>query len=214
LREFSARTALASALAAAVRDALQARLARDGKAALAVSGGTTPVAFFQHLAREKLDWARVTITLVDDRCVPESSDRSNVRLVKEHLLQHSAKAATFLPLLAGQDEKIAPLLPFAAVVLGMGADGHTASLFPGGDHLAAALAGPHLIETMRAPGAPEPRVTLTLPALLQTELLALHIEGAAKRVVLATAEAAGPVAEMPIRAVLAHRPRATIFWCP
>lgn len=193
---------------------MQVRLARDGKAALAVSGGTTPVAFFEHLAREQLDWARVTVTLADDRCVPASSDRSNVRLVTEHLLQHEAKAATFLRLLAGQDHEIAPLLPFAAVVLGMGRDGHTASLFPGGDNLAAALAGPHLIETMRAPGAPEPRVTLTLPALLQTEFLALHIEGAAKREVLATAETAGPVAQMPIRAVLAHRPRATIFWCP
>jgi len=180
---------------------------------LAVSGGTTPALFFDHLAREKLDWARVTITLVDDRCVPESSDRSNVRLVKEHLLQHEAAAARFVPLVAGQDQAIAPLLPFAAVLLGMGHDGHTASLFPGGDHLAAALAGPHLIETMRAQGVPEPRVTLTLPTLLQTDFLALHIEGAAKRAVLATAETAGPVEQMPIRAILAHPPCA-IFWCP
>jgi len=201
-------------LAEAVRNALQARLARDGKASLAVSGGTTPTVFFEHLAREKLDWARVTVTLVDDRSVPESSDRSNVRLVKEHLLQqHAAAASRFVPLAAGQDQTIAPLLPFAAVVLGMGLDGHTASFFPGGDNLAAALAGPHLIETMRAPGAPEPRVTLTLPALLQTDFLVLHIEGAAKREVLATAEAAGPVMQMPIRAILAHPPRA-IFWCP
>jgi 6-phosphogluconolactonase len=95
----------------------------------------------------------------------------------------------------------------------MGLDGHTASFFPGGDHLAAALAGPHLIETMRAPSTPEPRVTLTLPALLQTDFLVLHIEGAAKREVLATAESAGPIEQMPIRAILAHQPRA-IFWCP
>ena len=192
---------------------MQARLACDGKASPAVSGGTTPTVFFEHLAREKLDWARVTVTLVDDRCVPESSDRSNVRLVKEHLLQHEAAASRFVPLAAGQDQTIAPLLPFASVVLGMGLDGHTASFFPGGDHLAAALAGPHLIETMRAPGAAEPRLTLTLPALLQTDFLVLHIEGAAKREVLATAETAGPIEQMPIRAILAHPPRA-IFWCP
>jgi 6-phosphogluconolactonase len=214
LHEFSTRAALASALAGAVRDALQARLSRDNKAALAVSGGTTPAVFFEHLAREKLDWARVTVTLVDDRCVPESSDRSNVRLVKEHLLQHEAAAARFVPLVAGAEQEIAALLPFAAVVLGMGLDGHTASFFPDGDNLAAALAGPHLIETMRAPGAPEPRVTLTLPTLLQTDLLALHIEGAAKREVLAIAETQGPVAQMPIRAVLAHQPRIKAFWCP
>jgi 6-phosphogluconolactonase len=214
LREFPTRTALASALAAAVRDALQARLARDGKAALAVSGGTTPVAFFEQLARERLDWAHVTVTLVDDRCVPETSDRSNVRLVNEHLLQHEAKAAMFLPLRVGQDQAIAPLLPFAAIVLGMGLDGHTASLFPGGDNLAAALAGPHLIETMRAPGAPEPRVTLTLPALLHSGFLALHIEGAAKREALAAAETPGSVEQMPIRAILAQPQHAQIFWCP
>lgn len=213
MREFATRAALASALAASVRDALQARLSRDGKASLAVSGGTTPALFFDHLAREKLDWAQVTITLVDDRCVPESSDRSNARLVKEHLLQHQAAASRFVPLVAGQDQAIAALLPFASVVLGMGLDGHTASLFPGGDNLAAALAGPHLIETMRAPGAPEPRVTLTVPALLQTDFLALHIEGAAKREGLAAAESAGPIAQMPIRAILAHQPRA-VFWCP
>jgi 6-phosphogluconolactonase len=214
LREFLVRTALASALAEAVRDALQARLARDGKASLAVSGGTTPVAFFEHLAREKLDWARVAVTLVDDRCVPEVSDRSNVRLVKTHLLQHEAAAATFVSLVAGAEQRIAAILPFACVVLGMGLDGHTASFFPGGDHLAAALAGPHLIETMRAPGAPEPRVTLTLPVLLQTDFLALHIEGTAKREALAAALGQGPIAEMPIRAVLAHQPPAKIFWCP
>ena len=146
--------------------------------------------------------------------MPDYSDRSNVRLVKEHLLQHEAAAAQFVPLAAGQDQAIAPLLPFAAVLLGMGLDGHTASLFPGGDNLAAALAGPHLIETMRAPGAAEPRVTLTVPALLQTDFLVLHIEGAAKREVLTAAESAGPVAQMPIRAVLAHLPHAQIFWCP
>jgi 6-phosphogluconolactonase len=214
LREFLVRTALASALAEAVRNALQARLARDGKASLAVSGGTTPVAFFEHLAREKLDWARVAVTLVDDRCVPVDSDRSNVRLVKTHLLQHEAAAATFVPLVAGAEQRIADMLPFACVVLGMGLDGHTASFFPGGDHLAAALAGPHLIETMRAPGVPEPRVTLTLPALLQADFLAIHIEGAAKREVLAEALAGGPAEQKPIRAVLARQPRPDIFWCP
>ncbi len=213
MREFPDRSALASALAAAVREALQARLTRDGKAALAVSGGTTPVMFFEHLAQQDLDWSRVAITLVDDRCVPETSERSNARLVKQHLLQHAAATAEFIPLTLGQEQKIAAKLPFAAVVLGMGLDGHTASFFPGGDNLAAALAGPHLLETMRAPGAPEPRVTLTLAALLQADLLVLHIEGEAKRTALAEALTTGDVTQMPVRAVLALRPGLEIFWC-
>src|ERR1700722_18201436 len=98
LREFVNSEQLAAALADAVAGALRARLARDKAAALAVSGGTTPVKFFQALSARPLDWPLVTVTLVDDRCVPESSERSNARLVKMHLLQNAAAQAVFLPL--------------------------------------------------------------------------------------------------------------------
>jgi 6-phosphogluconolactonase len=215
LREFVNPEQLAAALADAVAGALQARLARDKAAALAVSGGTTPVKFFQALSSRQLDWPLVTVTLVDDRCVPESSERSNARLVEMHLLQNAAAQATFLPLIGAAESAIAALpLPFAAVVLGMGLDGHTASFFPGGDHLAAALAGYHLLETMNAPGANEPRVTLTLAPLLGADFLALHIEGAAKRKALEAAMQPGSAEAMPVRAVLARQPGPEIFWCP
>jgi 6-phosphogluconolactonase len=198
-----------------VAAALRTRIAETGSAALAVSGGTTPVQFFFALSQQILDWADVTITLVDDRCVPENSPRSNARLVRETLLQNAAAAAKFLPLVGADDAAITALgLPFAAVVLGMGTDGHTASFFPGGDHLAQALTGPHIIETMTAPGVPEPRITLTLPTLLTANFLAVHIEGAEKAAALEAALQPGPIAKMPIRAILARQPAPEIFWCP
>jgi 6-phosphogluconolactonase len=107
-------------------------------------------------------------------------------------------------------------LPFACVVLGMGGDGHTASFFPGGDRLAEALdpAGTALVETMRAPGSGEPRLTLTASLLLQSPI-ALHIEGVDKRAVFEEALRPGPVEALPVRAVL-HQDRTpvTVFWCP
>jgi 6-phosphogluconolactonase len=215
LREFVNSEQLAGALADAVSDALRARLARSDAAALAVSGGTTPVKFFQALSTRQLDWSRVMVTLVDDRCVPETSERSNARLVRTQLLQNAAARATFFPLVGAAESAIAALpLPFAAVVLGMGLDGHTASFFPGGDHLAAALASHHLLETISAPGAVESRVTLTLAPLLGADFLALHIEGAAKLKALEAAMQPGSAEAMPVRAVLARQPGPEIFWCP
>jgi 6-phosphogluconolactonase len=226
IREFTGGEALAAALAGHVAAGIRHRLQHDGKAAIAVSGGTTPVKFFHALSAERLDWAAVTITLVDDRWVPAASPRSNAALLRANLLQGLASAATFLPLVNAADtpeagraaieEAVAALpLPFAAVILGMGADGHTASFFPGGDHLAQALnpAG-RLVETMRSEAAIEPRITLTLPILLAADIVAIHVEGAAKREVLEAAGKAGPVEQMPIRAVLTRQPPPEIFWCP
>jgi 6-phosphogluconolactonase len=226
-REFSDAGGLASALADYVADAVTARLRTSAACAIAVSGGKTPVKFFQALAAKALDWAAVTVTLVDDRWVPESSPRSNAGLLRQHLLQGPAGAARFLPLVndaaspeAGRHETeqaiIALPLPFAAVILGMGLDGHTASFFPDGDRLEEALA-PSLgnrIETMRAEAAEEARMTLTLPVLLEADRVAIHIEGEEKRRVLAGAALPGPAAIMPIRAVLARRPPPDIFWSP
>jgi 6-phosphogluconolactonase len=219
MREFSSAGALAEALATAVTAALAARLTRDGTATLAVSGGTTPLTFFKVLSGKILDWPHVMITLVDERWVDETSLRSNAALVRANLLQGPAAAARFMPLYDGtrapHTAALAGLdLPLAAAVLGMGLDGHTASFFPDGDHLAEAL-DPHgtkLAVPMRAPGAPEPRLTLTLPVLLSADYLALHIEGAAKRAVLAQALQPGPVAAMPVRAILQQKP--DIFWSP
>ena len=183
-RIFDAREALAETLARDVADELDRAIEAKGRATLAVSGGTTPKLFFEKLSEIDIPWSRVSVTLVDERQVPETSERSNARLVRTHLLRNKAAAASFIPL-AG-NPAAARVAAFDVAVLGMGSDGHTASFFPGGDRLSEALdaeSGKRLID-LTAPGAGEPRLTFTLPVLEQSGRLALHIEGAEKRQVL------------------------------
>jgi 6-phosphogluconolactonase len=213
-RLFESRGSLSSALATDVANALQHHVRTKGSACLAVSGGSTPKLFFETLSRFDIPWSKITVTLVDERQVPETSPRSNARLVRENLLQNSAAGAKFIPLFENPGAKNAP--PLDAVVLGMGSDGHTASLFPGGDHLGEAInpkTKRRLVE-ISAPAAGEPRLTFTLPALLDASLLCLHIEGQEKRDVLNKALAEGPVESMPIRAVLRSKKPLTLYWCP
>lgn len=219
---------LADALADIVSLKLRQGIYTRGRALLAVSGGSTPRQFLTRLGEAEIDWGRVTVTLVDDRWVDETSDRSNGRLIRETLLQGPGAAAKFRPLYTGErsPEKglvrgarlIANLArPFDVVVLGMGADGHTASFFPGGDKLAEAIDPntPASLLPMRAPGAGEPRVTMTLPVILGTRFLALHIEGEEKAVVLGVAQSDGPEAVMPVRAVLRQdKVPVNVYWCP
>lgn len=221
---------LAQALATSVAANLKAGIAARGTALLAVSGGKTPTRFFHTLSQQKLDWKKVVVTLVDERWVPPTEERSNEHFVRGQLLRNDAAAAQFVSLFeagaTNPDDVLTALsmrivlldLPFDALVLGMGEDGHTASFFPGGDHLEQAT-DPNadaLIATMRAPNAGEPRVTLTLPVILQSRNLYLHIEGARKRRVLwdATHADAGDD-KLPIGIVLRNaRAPVQVYWCP
>jgi 6-phosphogluconolactonase len=213
-RLFESRGSLSSALATDVANALQHHVRAKGSSCLAVSGGTTPKLFFETLSRFDIPWSKISVTLVDERQVPETNPRSNARLVHENLLQNSAAGAEFVPLYENPDaENIATL---DVVILGMGSDGHTASFFPGGDNLSEALSpksGKRIVE-ISAPAADEPRLTFTLPALLDASLLCLHIEGQEKRDVLNRALAEGPVEAMPVRAVLRSKKPLTLYWCP
>lgn len=228
MKTFENGTALAAGLADAVASALSAAIAKNGEAILAVSGGSTPKAFFEALSTRALDWANVKVTLVDERFVPEDNPRSNHLLVKTHLLKNAAAAAEFVPLYrpeatiedaAKTASGIVPGMgkPFDVAILGMGTDGHTASFFPGGDHLAAALdlSLPRRVMTMEAPGAGEARLTLSFSALHDAGLLVVHIEGAEKKAVLEKALAGTDEQDMPIRAVL-ERAQTTpeIYWAP
>ncbi|SMC84654.1 6-phosphogluconolactonase [Rhizobium sp. RU36D] len=228
LKTFDDRKLLAESLADAVAATLAAAIDARGQAVLAVSGGSTPKAFFQALSTRALDWEKVAITLVDERFVPADNPRSNHLLVAENLLKNAAAAAEFVPLYhqaetaeeAGRlaTEETAELgSPFDVVILGMGNDGHTASFFPGGDNLERALdlGLPPEVIAMEAEGAGEPRLTFTLSALDDAELLVLHIEGAEKKAVLDKALGDGADAEMPIRAVLRHASSpVSIYWAP
>jgi len=226
-KSFADNLTLAKTLAETVAERLKAAIAERGEASLAVSGGSTPAKFFAQLGkRNDIDWTKVVVTLVDERWVDELNKRSNAMLVNEKLLQGPAASARFLPLYSGGPEPDAAAIarstagladlprPFAAVILGMGSDGHTASFFPGGDTLDEALTAEGPLVAIRAPGAGEPRVTFTLKALLASELLVLHIEGEEKAQVLETALGDGPVADMPVRAVLRADVPLSIYWCP
>ena len=193
-------------------------LAGRDTALLAVPGGSTPGPAFDALSAADLPWDRVKVMLTDERWVPEDSDRSNTRLLRRRLLTDRA-AADYIPLYApvdqpegALDELAEPLreqLPISVLLLGMGADLHTASLFPGADRLDDALAddAPPLM-AMRAPGAPEPRITLTAPVLRAAISTHVLIVGTDKRRALDRAHGL-PVREAPINAVL---PEATVHW--
>ncbi|MGO4440115.1 6-phosphogluconolactonase [Rhizobium sp. RAF56] len=228
MHAFANSAELANSLADRVAGALSAAISARGAASIAVSGGSTPKAFFQALATRALDWEKVTITLVDERFVPADNPRSNHLLVSSNLLTGKASAARFLPLYqdVSSVEKAAAIAtentrtvgcPFDVVTLGLGGDGHTASFFPGGNNLAVALdeKTPRGVITMEAEGAGEPRLTFTFSSLQDARLLVLHIEGESKKDVLATAEGPGDEAEMPIRSILrrAASPVA-IYWAP
>ncbi|MFT3989140.1 6-phosphogluconolactonase [Aestuariivirga sp.] len=212
--DFADRQALATALAGDVAAALTRAITATGSAVLAVSGGTTPKLFFDALSGEKLAWDHVTITLVDERQVPDTSDRSNAKLVKEHLLKNEAAAARFVPMFGTPADQMPARLD--VVTLGMGNDGHTASFFPGGDTLAEAIdpSTPQKIIAISAPGSGEARLTYTLPVLLAAGFRALHLEGDEKRDTLKRALADGPVPDMPVRAVLRSPSPVSIYWCP
>jgi len=227
--EYAGPWALAEALAAAVAENLRRGVIERGAATLVVSGGNTPRRFLETLARETLPWAQTTITLADERWVPPDHARSNERLLRETLLRGAAATARFVPLYRAAptpDSAIAQIeadldalsLPFDVVVLGMGTDGHCASLFPGADNLAEAMQadGTKRVLPMRAPAAEEPRITLTLAALTQARAMYLHIEGAQKRAVLEQALAGtAPFTQAPVAEVLrCARTQPHIFHCP
>ena len=220
------RGALMAELAEAVAEDLRAALAARGRASLAVPGGTTPGPFLEALARADLAWPDVTVTLTDERWVPPSHERSNQRLLTQTLLRDRAVAATFVPLYGGgvtPEESLdavaaslgAGVLPLDACVLGMGRDLHTASLFPGAEALSAALAdaAPPVL-AIRAPGAAEPRVTLTAPVLRGARKVYLLIVGEAKAAALEAALGAGPVEDAPVRTVLRRAGPVEVFYAP
>lgn len=215
LLQYPERAILAVDLAEVVAEQLGDAIRMRGKASLAVPGGTTPGPFLEALSKQDLDWSKVSVMLTDERFVAEDSPRSNTRLLKETLLQGKAAAATLVPMVAQGEmpedvlevliEGLSPALPLDVVVLGMGEDMHTASLFPGADKLAQALSDDApLLLPMRAAGAGEPRLTLTAPVLRQAGAVHVLITGAAKLDALQVALQEGPETDAPIRVVLSR----------
>lgn len=221
LVEYPDRDILILDLADRLASELADHLRREEQASFCVPGGTTPGPIFDVLSEQALDWDRVAVFLNDERWVDEDSPRSNTRLLRERLLVSKAAAARLVPLKGPGDTPEAAIddlsagfegcLPISVLLLGMGADMHTASLFPGADNLEAALAAhaPTLV-AMRAEGAGEPRVTLSAPVLNGAVSKHILITGAEKREALDRA-AHLSTREAPIRAVWSD---ATVHWAP
>jgi 6-phosphogluconolactonase len=206
-QDYPDRDTLMRDLAELVADQLRAAHASKGRATLAVPGGTTPGPFLSALSDADLAWQDVRVMPTDERMVSELSPRSNARLIRETLLRGPAAAAHFVdlyePVLGPRRSRAEAVLPIDVLVLGMGADMHTASLFPGAPELPAALAddAPALM-VLHPPDQPEARLTLTAPVLRGASVIHILITGAEKAAALEAALAEGPATEAPVRAVL------------
>jgi 6-phosphogluconolactonase len=235
-RRFADQSALAHELAGTVARQLRTTLASGSSASLVVPGGRTPVPFFEQLSQARLEWERVTVTLTDERWVDVDDSYSNERLLREHLLLNAATRAHVVGLRGDSAATAAGAVvdaaagaalawqrlgaitrPFDAVVLGMGEDGHFASLFPGDPQSTRGLdpAQPPGCVAVHAPAAPLLRVSLNLPALLQTRLLLLMVTGERKWQVLHQEQDAATSMHLPVHQLLSQRRTpVTVYWSP
>ena len=223
---FADREAASIAAADRIEAALERRMGDESPATLVVSGGTTPARCFEHLATRALDWERVNVTLSDERWVPADDAHSNERMVRETLLTGPAGQAGFTSLYDAartpaefSDELETRLrrvpFPFACALLGMGEDGHFASLFPDADNLAQGLDpdGSRMTLPVETAASPHPRITMTLAALSRSDEIVLLIFGDAKLAVLDRAIAASngdPVSHL----LRQKRAPVHVIWAP
>lgn len=209
-------------------DLLEQEISRRGQARMVLSGGTTPAPVYESLAHRPLDWSRVEVGLVDERWLSPQDQDSNAWLVNHSLLSH-ARAATFIPLVRPGKQlpecvhtanlQAMHAEPACLAVLGMGSDGHTASLFPGAPDLPKALASPQPYASLDATGCPGSnqwplRITLTPAGLACIPTRLLLLRGKQKLDVLQAALAGEDINAYPIRVALQPTgPRLRVHWC-
>lgn len=230
---FEQHTHLFTALVAECQDVLSEAISKHGAATLLVSGGNTPAPLYEALSKSELNWKKIKIALVDERWVDQDHAASNEALIKRTLLINNAKAAAFTGMkntaktaAAGQSETETGYRklpqPFSLAIVGMGPDGHTASLFPhakgltdalksDNDNLTAAITA----NQSEVTGPNTERLTLTLTGLLKTDRIVILFTGEDKLAVFGEAQKPGPVEDMPIRALL-HQEQVPIelYWAP
>lgn len=226
LNEFTTRDALDQQLAEQITSILSKAIADHGKASIAVSGGSTPKGLFKILSEQAIDWSKVSITLADERWVDFDDEASNTRLVHDNLLQNKAKSANFFHLKQPGDlseEVLAELntaadkqiLPLDVLILGMGEDGHTASLFPCSEQIKDGLSedNDNALMFVQPTTAPHSRISFTFKTLSQSKNVFLHISSTPKKAVLEQAIAQKDVFDMPIRAFLHNNNIDTqVYW--
>ena len=222
LHAFDSRDALAESLADALQQRLQQAIARSGKASLALSGGSTPRPLLATLGRRLLDWSKLTLTLVDERWVPPSDSASNQRLIEQHLVsqlpQQSQLVGFWHPdcqpetALERFEQQLRPHSTLTCTVLGMGNDGHTASLFPCSAQLEWAMHTDKRACLVQPNTAPHTRLSLSLNEILNSEQRILHICGEDKLVTLQQALTNMDPMQMPVTALF-DKPL-SIYWAP
>lgn len=213
LHQFNNSQELTNTLCAQTIQYLRDAIETKGEASLLVSGGNTPKLLFDKLSLQDIQWNKVTIAPCDERWVEPNNENSNENLIKTHLLQNKASAANFIGMYHTEDIQNAQMLcsksyqelmPFDVIILGMGEDGHTASLFPHNSKLKEAFdtASKNLTVCMKPQTAPYQRMSLNLKAILSASHIVLHIEGKKKFEVYLEALNSNDSAKMPISAVL------------
>ncbi|MGO2127645.1 MAG: 6-phosphogluconolactonase [Pseudoalteromonas prydzensis] len=228
---FDSKDALTAELSATLEQSLVSGIEADGRAVLMVSGGSSPAPAYKHLSNLALDWAKIDVAMVDERWVDAGHDKSNEAFIKSTLLQNHGAAANFITMKnnaetaqqgSAECETAYQQLkrPFDVTILGMGPDGHTASLFPHADGLECGLTTSDLICAINAiesdvTGSITERMTLTLAAIAQSKVVKLLISGEEKLAVYKAAKAGGDINDMPLRAVLNHPTiNIEVYWAP
>lgn len=218
------RSETARRLAEQIADTLRSALAEREQASLVVCGGSSPVELFAHLAHQALDWSRVTVLPSDERWVPVDDAQSNERMIRETLLVGPAASARLVGLYRDTatpadacpdvDATLAEVPgPLDVVLLGMGDDGHTASLFPHAPDIEAALAS--TARCVPADVGPPARLSLGLAYLTRARRIDLLIFGDEKKAVYEQAIADGPIAALPVRGILKNTdPAVSVHWAP
>lgn len=201
-------TEAAEVSAAAITEALNRALQAKGGAGFIATGGISPGETYDRLARADLPWERIIVTLSDERRVPVSDPMSNEGQLRARLLVAKAAAARFVPL---EEDAVAAVEPFDVALLGMGEDGHFASLFPGSPVLAEGLDSERRVIEVPAgePAPPQPRLSLTLPVLAACPLILVLTRGEAKRRILETGTG------LPIHTLIARaQGQVRLIWHP
>ncbi|WP_404339354.1 6-phosphogluconolactonase [Pseudoalteromonas mariniglutinosa] len=228
---FANKDELTAELSSCLEQRLVDGIADDGRAVLMVSGGSSPAPAYKHLSNLPLDWANIDVAMVDERWVDVGHEKSNEAFIKSTLLQNHGAAANFITMKntaataeQGTDECEAAYQqlkrPFDVTILGMGPDGHTASLFPHAEGLEQGLNSTDLVSAINAvesdvTGKITERMTLTLAAIADSKVVKLLISGEEKLAVYKLAKAGGDVADMPLRAVLNHpNINIEVYWAP
>jgi len=228
---FANKDELTAELSSSLEQSLVAGIKEDGRAVLMVSGGSSPAPAYKHLSNHELDWANIDVAMVDERWVDADHEKSNEAFIKSTLLQNHGAAANFVTMkndaLTAQNgvaecEAAYKALkrPFDVTILGMGPDGHTASLFPHAEGLEHGLATDDLVCAINAiesdvTGKITERMTLTLSAIADSKVVKLLISGEEKLAVYKQAKEGGVVADMPLRAVLNHpHINIEVYWAP